>query len=269
MSPRPVGIVMDDLARAVPRMQAIIVREVRSRFTGDVLGYAWAYLTPLAWVGIIYFIFSFMGRRSPIDTDVLSFILSGVIPYIAFRFTITAVLRARTAYRHIMALSTVSPQLVYAAIAILELYNALAIYALFLAANYLIFGRFEMADPLLALLGFSLAWGSGAAFGYAAVRLSAISEVAARITPTLLRPLFYISAVFYTANEMPVSVVEWLAWNPLLHAIELTRSGLFLAYESHVASPWVPILFIGLALAVGISVSRIPMAGPVAEEQPS
>ena len=49
----------------------------------------------------------------------------------------------------------------------------------------------------------------------------------------------------------------------------LGRSGLFLAYESHVASPWVPLLFIGLALAVGTSVGRIPTGGIVAEEQPS
>lgn len=240
------------------RVAAVIAREIGSRFTGDPLGYGWAYLTPLAWIAVIYATFQILGRTTPLDADIGSFILSGIMPYLAFRYQVSSVLRAKNAYRAAMTLPTVTPETVYFSIAVLEYYNSLIIYLVLLLLNYLLFGHFYMDDPLLALWGFTLASATGAALGYALASLDVGASTLMRIASTALRPMFYLSAVFYTADELPQSWLAWLAWNPLLHAIELTRSGSFADYQSRVATGWLPLVFIVACLAVGLVLSARP-----------
>lgn len=235
----------------VRQMTAVITRELRSRFVGDPLGYGWAYLTPLAWIAVIYAVFHILGRTSPVDADIGSFILTGIMPYLAFRYQVSSVLRAKTAYRSVMTLPNVAPSTIYAGIIALEYYNILIIYLALLLCNFMLFGALHMADPLGAFWGFSLASGVGGAFGYLLVNLGGHGASVTRATAIILRPMFYLSAVFYTANELPLDWQKWLVWNPVLHAIELMRTGVFLDYQSEVARAWVPMLFILLCLGIG------------------
>ncbi|RYD25722.1 MAG: hypothetical protein EOP89_08585, partial [Lysobacteraceae bacterium] len=50
----------------------LIAREVRTRYTGDKLGYAWTYVTPLAWIAVIFASYTLTGRTPSIDTDLFS-----------------------------------------------------------------------------------------------------------------------------------------------------------------------------------------------------
>lgn len=233
------------------QMTAVITRELRSRFVGDPLGYGWAYLTPLAWIAVIYAVFHILGRTSPVDADIGSFILTGIMPYLAFRYQVSSVLRAKTAYRSVMTLPDVSPSTIYAAIIALEFYNILIIYLALLLGNFMVFDALHMANPLGAFWGFLLASGVGGAFGYLLVSLGGNGASVTRATAIVLRPMFYLSAVFYTANELPLDWQKWLAWNPVLHTIELMRSGVFLDYRSEVANGWVPVVFILLCVGIG------------------
>ncbi|MHA7821017.1 MAG: ABC transporter permease [Erythrobacter sp.] len=255
---------LQDAMSAFPRwlrkIKAIMQREIGSRYTGDALGYLWAYVVPLAWIGVIYGAFVLLGRRIPIDTDILSFICSGVVPYICARYAVNAILRARLAYRHIIAFPTVSPNLIGGSVFLLELANSFFIFVIVLLLNYVIFGFFEMHDPALAIWGFVLAVGSGGAFGYLAASLSTVMPAISRATPIFLRPFFYISGVFYTANELPPTVRDLLSWNPLFHSIEVTREGLFEGYQSLMASSALPLLFIVVSVAVGFLVQRRRLA---------
>lgn len=248
-------------APGASQIAAIIAREFRSRFVGDPLGYGWAYLTPLAWIAVIYGAFHLLGRTSPIDADIGSFILTGIMPYLAFRYQVSSILRAKTAYRNVMALPNVAPETVYAAIALLEFYNALIIFIVLFLANFLIFGAFHMDRPVEVLWGFLLASASGGALGYAIASVGGGGASLARATAVALRPAFYLSAVFYTANELPREWQEWLVWNPILHANELVRTGAFLDYESEIATSWVPIVFIVLCLVAGQALGSRPSAG--------
>ncbi|MCJ7420790.1 ABC transporter permease [Sphingomicrobium astaxanthinifaciens] len=237
--------------RFARHVQTIIAREVRSRYTGDRLGYLWTYATPLAWVAIVYFVFLFFGSRVPIDTDILSFILSGIIPYATFRYVINAFIRARMAFKQIIALGTTRPAAIYTAVGVVETYNGLFVSAGLLAFNYLFFGYFEMHDVLTALFGFAMAAGLGAAFGYMMVGLGTHSEAFPRSQGIVLRPMFYISGIFYIANELPLRVREILSWNPLFHAIETLREGMFAGYVSVMATPLVPFAWIAAMTSIG------------------
>lgn len=256
--------------RRLPRanhVAAIIAREIGSRFAGDLLGYGWAYVTPLAWIAIIYIVFQVLGRSIPLDADAGSFILSGIMPYLTFRYQISSVLRAKNSYRAVMTLPTVSPETVYFPIAVLEYYNSLIIYLVLLFLNFLLFGYFYMDSPLTVLWGFTVASATGASFAYMLAGIKVGASTLLRIVSTVLRPLFYLSAVFYTADELPQSWLTWLSWNPLLHAIELVRTGSFGDYQSRVASSLYPLAFIAICTAIGWALSARPSAMGSAEPQ--
>lgn len=74
-----------------------------------------------------------------------------------------------------------------------------------------------------------------------------------RIAPILTKPLFFISGVLFVPDHLPPPIIEWLQWNPVLHAIEWTREGYDRAYESQVLDKTflllaaLSLVFIGLA----------------------
>ena len=105
-------------------IHTIMLREVRCRFAGDPLGYAWAFLVPLLWVGTLIFFFTLLGRAPAIPVDTPAFIATGVVPYVLFRYTITSMSRVASTHRHLVHFGGVrSSDLLFAA-ALLELQNA-------------------------------------------------------------------------------------------------------------------------------------------------
>ena len=74
-----------------------------------------------------------------------------------------------------------------------------------------------------------------------------------KIAPIVIRPLFFISGIFFSTNSIPEHLLPYLLWNPILHAIELGRSTMFIEYENLHGS-WAFLSFSALAsLAIGLA----------------
>jgi len=232
-------------------MAYLIARDIRTRYTGDILGYAWTYVTPLAWIAVIFASYTLTGRTPSIDTDLFSFIVAGMMPYKVFRYTIASMIRARNTTKHLRAVVGTPMDDVYIAIALVELYNGFIIYFLLVGANWLVTGAFELADPLLALTGFGLAWGLGASIGYLITALTIRTPVVPRLVPTILRPVFFLSAIFYTLNEMPTAIARVMTWNPIVDVVEIVRTGIFSCYKSRYLDFTTPMVVIAFCLVAG------------------
>ena len=57
-----------------------------------------------------------------------------------------------------------------------------------------------------------------------------------KIAPIVIQPLFFISGIFFSTNSIPEHLLPYLLWNPILHAVELGRSTMFVEYHSRHAS---------------------------------
>ena len=240
---------------------ALIVRDLKSRFSGDLLGYSWALLTPLAWVFAIVASFVIIGRQTPISTDAISFVVAGVLPYIVFRYTITSMMKAYKINRFILHIDNVGVGEIMFAASLVELMNGAAVYMVITLLNYLTFGYVEMNVFLVVLYGYILAWLSGASLGYFFAQLSNLSETVVRVLPVIMRPMFWISGIFYTANEVPDSMMKYLSYNPLFQAIEIIRNGMFLGYKSRMADYLYPIIFSLFFIVAGYVVSSLVLRG--------
>ena len=225
----------------VNTIHTIMLREVRCRFAGDPLGYAWAFFVPLLWVGTLIFFFTLLGRTPAIPVDTPAFIATGVVPYVLFRYTITSMSRAASTHRHLVHFGGVRMSDLLFAAALLEALNAIIIFAMIWVLITAIFGPTPIHNPLEFINGLLLTAVFGTAIGRLSAILGMVSETAKRMVPVVLRPMFWISGIFFAAPELPSNLLPYLQWNPLLHTIEITRAGVFLDYTSTFADMTIPL----------------------------
>ena len=230
-----IAILSDGLWNWSSTIHTIMLREVRCRFAGDPIGYAWAFLVPLLWVGTLMGFFTLLGRAPSIPVDTPAFIATGVVPYVLFRYTIASMARLPNTHRGLLHFAGVRVSDMLFAAAVLELLNAFIILALVWGFIALLFHPIPIHDPLQAYQGILLTAAIGTSFGRFAAVLGMVSDTAKRMIPVILRPMFWISGIFFIATELPPGLMRYLYWNPLLHAIEITRAGVFLDYTSDFA----------------------------------
>lgn len=233
---------------------ALARREVQSRFGQTSFGYAWSYVAPLVWIAATYFAFYLFGRTSPVYTDIITFIISGLIPYAAFRFVISAIARVNNGIRGLLIFPSVTLEDGVVAIALVEFANIFVVIGIVAGLNWVVFGNGELDNPLMFLEGLTLAWALGASYGYLFAVLARINPTFQNLGPVLLRPSYFVSGVFFTANELPDRFLKIFALNPILHTVEIARDGMLFHYQSRVASPLYVIAWIagmiGLALVI-------------------
>ncbi|MBA2649814.1 MAG: ABC transporter permease [Legionella sp.] len=231
-------------------ISTLIIKDIKSRFSGEKLAYCWDLINPLAWIGALIVLFSVIGKQVPIYTDIISFLIPGMLAYILFRNTIKSVMRSRKTSQSILHIQSISSDIVIAAAALVELLNGLVIFLVIVMLNYIFFDKFECNDLLIMVLGYLFAWCSGLAIGSFTAELSNLYPMVEKLLPILLRPLFWFSGVFYTANELP----EWLSdlgsMNPLFQSIEMIRDGTFFCYHSRMSIYYQPVLFFMVVLGL-------------------
>lgn len=231
-------------------LTALARREVQSRFGENALGYAWTYVAPLAWVAATWFAFYLFARTAPVFTDTVTFIISGLIPYAAFRYVITATGRSVMTVRGMLIFPGVTEGHAITTAALIEYVNIFVVCALVMLMNYAAFGNGELHDPLTFVWGVTLAWGLGGAYAYFFAVLARFNATFTPLGTVLLRPAFFVSGIFFTANELPGPLLEVLGWNPLLHAVDIARDGMLFHYQARVTSAAYVLFWIaGLAVA--------------------
>lgn len=233
---------------------ALALRETRTRFGGHVLGYAWALAEPLFWIATFYGFYALLDRHAPEHLDIVSFLATGIVPYELVMKTQERVSNAVSGNKALLFYPQVQPlDLVYARVA-LEFATYVVVLAIILGVNALVTGEIEIGSLLVLGAGLALAAVLGGAFGLVLCSLQLVMPSVERMKGPLMRPLFWMSGIFFTAHMLPTHMRQVMLWNPILHCTELVRAGWFRGYRAEHASPvyvlgWiVALLFVGLTL---------------------
>lgn len=214
-------------------IDAVILREVRTRFGRHRLGYLWAFAESLFWVLTFAGIHVVMGSSPPAGMDMLSFFATGIITFILFRTTATHCQASIIGNRPLLFYPQVRPLDIALGRSILEGVTLLVVFFGLLAGNGLLQGELRIDDPLRVLAGLGIAWLLGLGLGMCLMGLSAYFAVTDQLVPIVLRPMFFISGLFFTANDLPPGLRDALLYNPVLQAVELVRDGWFREYQAH------------------------------------
>lgn len=245
------------LLTQVDVVEALVLRETRTRFGNNQLGYLWAVIEPALWIATFYVLYAIAGREAPVGMDLISFLLTGLLPYSLFSAVANQVSQSINGNKALLFYPQVRTLDIVGARTILECVTYASVFSLFVLAHALYVQQWPTVDDLLVtIFGFALAAGLGTGLGLVFCALEVLTSTAGRVRGPLLRPLFWCSGLFYTANGLPTNARDILLYNPVLHVIEIVRDGWFPAYEARYADPGYAIAWVLCLLVLGLLLER-------------
>jgi len=249
------------------RLGALIDRERRTRFAGGVVGYLWAYLTPLAWIAFVVILFKVLDRAPPLFVGAEIFVASGFLPYLVFRQTVTSLSRTIPANRYLLYVRPVSVSDLLLSSALLEGFNVTVTALVVFGFITLAFNAELPVNFAQVVIGLVAAWILGTGIGRFVAVVGMYSDSFARAVPIILRPMFWLSGIFYTATELPGAVRDILWFSPLLHITEAVREGYFLGYLSPISNLWYPCCVAAIFFLVSIPIEGTIMRSRLARRR--
>ena len=232
---------------------ALILRETRTRYGKTRLGHLWALFEPLAHMLTFAAIFSFMGRPSPLGGSVALLILTGLFPFSLFSNMSTQLMNAVEANKVLLSYPHVTPFDVMAARIILEVLTQVVVFVfmLFILATQGLWDmRIDNSLELIIVILVCTALGTGLGLINSVLTFKFPSY--AQTFGILMRPMYFMSGIFFVISYMSTDIQNILYYNPLSHLIEWFRSALYISYESsfldkkYVLNFTMTILFFGL-----------------------
>lgn len=239
-------------------VHALVLRETRTKFGEHQLGYLWAVLEPSFWVLTFWGMYLVIGRPVSPGLDDLSFLVTGVLTYELFANNVSRIGEAINGNKPLLFYPQVQPIDLVWARAALESATIGAVFVLLMGGAAFWRGEWPSIDSVLLVLdGMFLATLLGTSLGLFLCMLSELLPVVDRLRGPVMRPLFWVSGLFFTLDEVPPEVHDLLLLNPVLHTLELVRDGWFPEYTSPRASSFYALSF-GLAfMVVGLLLERI------------
>ena len=251
---------MKDLYRGVLAqlrvIHALALRETKTRFGQHRAGYLWALLEPLFWIGTFWGLYTLVGRDSMAGMPFVPFLATGIVTYLLFSATLEKVAQAISANKALLFYPQVHTLDLVFARAVLELATYVVLFAIIMGGYGLLLQSIEFENLLRVLWGLILAAMVGMTAGLVVCGLTVLSATVERVRGPLMRPMFWISGLFFTAESLPTDVREAMLWNPVLHCVEIVRDGWFPSYHGvHASSAYVLYWIVGLAF-VGLTLER-------------
>ncbi len=230
-------------------VHALILRETRTRFGVHQLGFLWALIEPALFVATFFALFALTERSAPSGMTMFGFLVTGVVPYFLFRESSSRLTVAVSSNKGLLFYPQVRPLDLMFARALLEYTTYFLVLMLLMGGEALLLGRAEVESPLAVLWGLLLANLLGSAFGGITGALSLYMPALERFSGAVMRPTFWLSGVFFVANDVPLALLEYIKFNPVLHCVEMVRDGWFHSYESQHLDPLFPV---ACALVLGL-----------------
>ncbi|WP_444935002.1 ABC transporter permease [Microbulbifer sp. JTAC008] len=210
---------------------ALLVREMKTRFGKWRLGYAWVLIEPSLHVLVLVAVFSLAGREFYPGVPTELFMLGGIAPFLFFSNCFNRGLAAVESNRGLFNYRQLRPFDAVLSRVCLEFVISLAT----LSVLVVIFAWFGVSTKfnnflllvIVSALFFCFCLGLSLALCVVGVKFPEL----AKLSPIIIRPLYFLSGVFFSLEQIPKEYHSYLVWNPLLHVIELTREGLFVNYN--------------------------------------
>ncbi len=218
-------------------LNALILRETKTRYGNHKIGFLWALIEPSVTVAVFAVIFSAMRQDNPSGMPLVPFMLVGFVCFSMFRDPMNQMQDAIGQSRQLLTFPQVTTFDVILGRGLLSVAISFFIFVFLFFMVFLLGYEVRVERPLGVLLACLLlsVIGLGAGFLFASLipLVPSLKQISAQI---LGRPLFFSSGLFFTVDTLPVEIRNVLLWNPILHCIELARSEFFYGFDTRYGS---------------------------------
>jgi ABC-type polysaccharide/polyol phosphate export permease len=239
-------------APALARHRALFVnffrRELFSRYLGSVSGFAWAFLQPLALLGVYHFVFTSVFRAGRMNgTSFLLFVAVALWPWLAAQEALQRGTVSIGGYAGLIRKVAFPHELVvYASVAatfVLQFIGYIAVLvALALFGEPVRFSGLPLAIGVWIVLAVAV---TGIALALSALQVF-IRDIEHILLPVLMI-LMYLTPILYPLSLVPESMRPWVALNPFGYLVERLRDALL---DGRLALEWTDAVAALAALAL-------------------
>ncbi|HFP1639872.1 TPA: ABC transporter permease [Escherichia coli] len=235
-------------------VEALFLREIRTRFGKFRLGYLWAILEPAAHLLVLLGIFGYIMHRTMPGISFPVFLLNGLIPFFIFNSISNRSVEAIDANQGLFNYRPVNPMDTIIARTLLETLIYIIVYVLLMLIVWMSGEYFEIISLLQLVLVWTLLIIISCSVGLIFMVVGKTFPEMQKILPIFLKPLYFISCIMFPLHSIPQQYWTYLLWNPLVHVVELSREAVMPGYISegvslnYMAMFTLVTLFIGLAL---------------------
>lgn len=238
-------------------VHAILLRETKTRFGNNQLGYVWALIEPILWIATFAAMYHVLGRTGPGGMGIVPFLVTGIVPFLMFRGTAKQCMSAISGNKGLLFYPQVQPLDLVLARVLLEWVTYFLVFTVLMTVPALVDGELVVDNLLRVLMGLALASGLGTGLGLVFCGLSVFSPTAERLHGPMIRPLFWTSGIFFMVEALPTAARDLLLYNPVLHAVELVRDGWFPGHHAPHVNAWYPAAWVLVLLFFGLSLERV------------
>lgn len=237
-------------------IQALMIRELTTRFGRENIGFLWIMVEPLLFAGLVAIIWRYMKGPEEHGIGIIAFVVSGYIPITLFRHAISksvsifiangALLYHRQIHLYDFIFVRFMIEMIGGMMAYLFIATVLIQFDVFPVPNDI--GLFMAGWLLYALFVLSLC--------FIIAPLSEMSEVLEKFIPVTTYVMLPFSGSFTMSSWLTPTLREYLMYSPFVNAVEMMRKGLWGNKVDAYYDPWNPILCSIVATAIGLMLCR-------------
>lgn len=235
-------------------LRAFLLRELKNQFGRRRLGYFWALAEPAATVAIMTFIHAGIrgGHAQIYGASPVLFFVFGAVPYFLFAHCVNRAQGVCESQKGLFNYRQIKPIDIILARCIIEALMMTGVGLLFLLGWWWLGKPLYMDDPLLLVAALFSLFLLGLSLGLTFEVFGTVFNDLKRVFGIVMRPMFFVSGLFFSMEMVPYEYRHLLYWNPVLHAVDFARDSVLRGYTSpgsfvYVWSVTALLMFIGLA----------------------
>ncbi len=238
-------------------MNAVILRDVRTRFFDHGLGFFVVSLWPLAHMLILLTLYGLAGRQAPFGESLHVFFATGLVPTLAFMYISRYMSLSLVLNRPMLAFPVVRVADILMARAFLEIIAAFFTLFLIVCILYMLGDDpypIDLTDAVFAYLAsLLLSVGIGVLVGVIVMFFNFFAQLYA-----LFMVVVYLSSgILFVSSSLPDAVAIPLSWNPVFQCVEWMRSAYYLDYGAKYLSREYVVGFGLVSLVIGLVLERL------------
>lgn len=230
---------------------ALLLRELSSRFGKSRGGFFWVLLEPIAHLLIPIAVFGFLRSRLVPGVEYPVFLVYGFLPFLLFKAICLQIVNGVNAAQGLLSYRQVLLMDVFIAKAIAHSVIQAIVFVIVLTGLAMFGYDVLPAHPVefAGVLALSVVLAFG--LGLALAALASLVPDARPVIQVMFMPLYFASGVLFPVTRFADEWVRWLALNPILHLVELSRVAAIDRYE--------PMQYLSLGYVVAFALTATVM----------
>lgn len=202
---------------------ALLVRELSSMFGKSRGGFIWVLVEPIAHLLVPVVIRGFIKQSLVPGVEFPVFIVYGILPFLLFKAICLQIVNGVNAGQGLLSYRQVLLMDVFIAKAMAFFVIQATVFTIVLTGLGML--GFHVLPPRpvefagVLVLTLVLAFGLGLLFA----AVASLVPDAKSVIRVMFMPLYFVSGILFPVTRFPDEWVRWMAFNPVLHLVELSR----------------------------------------------